>query len=429
MNCKVTSTMTNRLNLLLMLLLLAFVATAIASCSPAVPCNIAGSGARLRRNSSSNNICGNGGGGTPTCSSTLKPIEVLLSVDSKGNILEYGIGTNPALTLMCNTATAQVGPIVQSNNNFVYVLDTTVTPAQVFGFLIAHGNSGALATIQGSPFKLSEGISGSASMVVDPQNRFVLVTNNEGSDVHVLTIGQSGALTEAASSPTTVATPDFVAVNPAGTFVFVPDSKDGNIFIFSIDNTGTLTATSASPFIIGMGNNSPHFAIVHPNGNFLLTANQVTMSSFSIDPNPTNGGALTQVGGSPFSPAGAGDSQVAPLDVVLDKSGGFLFVTPLGTQDGGIPGFTSQNIVGYAFDPVGGGLTPVPKTPFLSSSTLNLVADPLAEQLFLVSETSATPPVVQFNVAPIDSMGDLTIPTSGALSVTAVVQPVVVNVN
>ena len=158
----------------------------------------------------------------------------------------------------------------------------------------------------------------------------------------MLTIGQSGALTEAANSPFIVANPDFIAVNPAGNLAFVPDSTDGNIFIFSLDVNGQLTnnPASGSPFIIGIGNNSPQFALVHPNGNFLITANELTLSSFSID--PTNAGALTQVGGSPFSPGGAGDSQVAPLTVALDMSGNFLYVTPLGTQNGGIPGFTSR---------------------------------------------------------------------------------------
>jgi 6-phosphogluconolactonase (cycloisomerase 2 family) len=355
---------------------------------------------------------------------TLKPVQVLLSVDAKGSILEYAIDSKTgALTLMCNTATAALGPIAVANNTFVYVLDqgTGKSPAQIFGFLIAHGNSGALAPITGSPFMLSEALSGNASIVADPLGRFMFVTNGSGSDVHVLTIGQSGALTEATGSPFTVSSPDFIAVNPAGTFAFVPDSTDGDIFIFSLDNNGKLTATAASPVVIGMGNNAPHFAVVHPNGNFLLTANQITLSSFSID----NTGALTQVGGSPFSPGGAGDAQVAPLTLTLDMSGKFLYVTPVGTSNGSIPGFTSENIVGFAFDPTAGGLTPVPMSPFISTSTLDLVANPLLEQMFFVTSNSTT---VLFDVAPIDASGNLTLPTTG-LAVTAEVHPVVVNIN
>jgi hypothetical protein len=197
------------------------------------------------------------------------------------------------------------------------------------------------------------------------------------------------------------------------------------MFIFSLDANGQLTnnPASGSPVIIGMGNNAPHFALVHPNGKFLLTANQVTLSSFSID--STNAGALTQVGGSPFSPGNAGDSQVAPLTLTLDESGNFLYVTPLGTVNGGIPGFLSENIVAFVFDPNAGGMTPVPMSPFVSTSTLDLIANPLLEQLFVVSSNSSS---ILFGVAPIDASGNLTLPTT-SLAVTSVVHPVVVNIN
>jgi 6-phosphogluconolactonase (cycloisomerase 2 family) len=407
-------------------LLLVISAVTLVNCAPAVPCVIGG--AAHQRHAFATNICGTGGGGgTPTCSMTLKPVQVLLSADANGNMLEYGIdSTTGALTLMCNTAVAAPGPIAVANNTFVYVLDTSVTPAQVFGFLIAHGNSGALATITGSPFKLSEGITGNSTLVADSLGRFMFVTNHDNNDVHVLTIGQSGALTEATNSPFLVANPDFIAINPLGTVAYVPDSVDGNIFIFTLSSTGQLgnNPASQSPFIIGMGNNAPHFAVVHPNGNFLITANQLTLSSFSIDPNPANGGALTQVGGSPFSPGGAGDAQVAPLTFALDESGKFLYVTPEGTV-GNIPGFLSENIVAFAFDPTAGGMTPVPMSPFASTSTLDIVANPLLEQMFVVTSNTTT---VLFDVAPIDTSGNLTLPTTG-LAVTADVHPVVVNIN
>jgi 6-phosphogluconolactonase (cycloisomerase 2 family) len=423
--CKVMISRNN----ILPTLLLVIAAVTLVDCAPAVPCNVAGNGAARLHRSSSTNICENGGGGgTPTCSMTLKPVQVLLSADSKGNIQEYGIDSKTgALTLMCNTATAALGAIAVANNTFVYVLDQAKgqSPARIFEFLIAHGNSGALAAVTGSPFTLSETITGNFSLVADPLGRFIFVTNQANNDVHVLTIGQSGALTEATNSPFLVANPDFIAVNPAGNIAFVPDSVDGNIFIFTLDANGQLKndPKSQSPFIVGMGNNAPHFALVHPNGKFLLTANEVTLGSFSID--STNAGALTQIGGSPFSPGGAGDSQVAPLDFALDMSGKFLYVTPVGTVNGGIPGFTSENIVAFAFDPTAGGMTPVPMSPFISTSTLDIVANPLLEQMFVVTSNTSS---ILFGVAPIDASGNLTLPTT-SLAVTSVVHPVVVNIN
>jgi 6-phosphogluconolactonase (cycloisomerase 2 family) len=253
----------------------------------------------------------------------------------------------------------------------------------------------------------------------------MFVTNTAGNDVHVLTIGPTGALAEATNSPFAVSNPDFIAINPAGNIAFVPDSTDGDIFIFSLDVNGQLTnnPASQSPFVVGIGNNSPQFALVHPKGNFLLTANKVTLSSFSID--STNAGALTQVGGSPFSPGAAGDSQVAPMALTLDATGLFLYVTPQGTT--GMSGFTSENIIGFAFDPAAGGLTSLPMSPFTSTSTLDIVANPLLQQVFVVTSSTTT---VMYDVVPIDASGNLTLPATG-LTVTAdaAVQPVVVNVN
>jgi Lactonase, 7-bladed beta-propeller len=407
-------------------LLLVIAAVTLVNCAPAVPCNIAGNGgggstARLRRDTTTN-ICGNGGGGgTPTCSSTLKPVQVMFSVDVTGAVLEYGLdATSGMLTLLCNTATAAVGPIAVSNNAFLYVLDTSVTPAQVFGFTIAHGNSGALTAIPGSPFPLSEAITGNATLVADSFNRFMYVTNNAGNDVHVLVIGQNGALSEAANSPFVVSRPDHIAAEQS--LAYIPDSTDGDIFIFSLDNNGQLVPTVASPLVIGTGNNSPHFALA--DGPFLITANQASLSTFAIDLVPADGGALTPVPGSPYSSSLAGDSQVAPLTFALDITGKNLYVTPEGAE-GNIPGFQSDNIIGFAFDPIGGGLTPLPNSPFASTSTLDILANTTLPLLYVVTSNTTS---VLFDVVPIGTNGNLTIPATG-LAVTAVIDPVIANVN
>ncbi len=411
-------------------LLLVLAAASLVNCSPAVPCNIIGNGgggtgnARLMRASSATNICGTGGGGGGgTCSSTLTPSQVMLSVGSDGKILEYGLDAITGVpALMCNTATAAQGPLVATpNNNFVYVLDAT-SGTQIFGFQIAHAKSGALATITGSPFQLSTAVVNS-SIAMDPLGRFIFVTDQGNNAVHVLAIGQSGALTEVTGSPFLVSSPTFVAVTPSGAFAYVTDQVDGDIFIFSLAPNGTLTEeTGASPFIVPDPNDSPGFALVHPTGNFLLTANLESTSSFTIDPN--NGGALTQVGGSPFLPANAGDGQVAPLAIVLDATSKFLYVVPRGISDDTLPAFQSENIIGYMVDTTGGGLTPLPNSPFLLSSTLDIIANPLLQQMIVATSNTTS---VLFDVAPIDANGNLTIPTSG-LAVTATIHPVVVNI-
>jgi 6-phosphogluconolactonase (cycloisomerase 2 family) len=396
-------------------------AISLVNCSPATPCPFGGSTtggtARMRRPADAGMCTTSGGGGGGTCSSTLTPTQVMLSVDTNGNVLEYGIdSTTGALTLMCNTATAASGPLAVSNNNFLYILDTSTTPAQVFGFIIAHGKSGALAALTGSPFKLSENISGFAAIVPDPLGRFLFVTNQSGNDVHVLTI-TAGALAEATNSPFAVQTPDHIAITTAGTFAYVPDSTDGNIFIFSLSATGQLVSAASSPLIIPNTFDRASFAIVHPTANFLFTADIESVASYATDPNT---GALTLVNGSTVS---TGGSQVTPAALALDGTGKFLYVTPVGAN--GLNSNLSTNILGYQIDTTGGGLTLVPNAPFTSTSTLDVIANPLGQELYIFSEPT-TPTVVAFT-APIDTFGNLTIPTTG-LTVTADASPVIANI-
>ncbi|MGH9748058.1 MAG: lactonase family protein [Candidatus Acidiferrales bacterium] len=337
---------------------------------------------------------------------------MLLSTDSKGNLLEYGIdSTTAALTLMCNTGTAAVGPIVVTKNNlFVYVLDLTAGN-QIFGFQIAHSKSGALAAIAGSPFKLTGSAFGD-TITVDPMNRFVYVTDASNSAVHVLSIAQSGALAEVATSPVSVSTPDSIALTPSGNIAYVTDFTDGNIFIFSVGADGSFTSNPASnsPLIIPSVNDRAHFGLVHPTANLLFTANAESVSAYIID--TTNAGALSLAASSPVQ---TGGFQIEPFAVALDKSGLFLYVTPAGAAFGS-GGFTSDNIIGYQVNTTDGGLTPIPDAPFASTSTLDIIANPLGSQMFVqsVTTTSAT-----IQVESIDNAGNLT--ASGTpLTVTAI---------
>jgi 6-phosphogluconolactonase (cycloisomerase 2 family) len=419
-------------NNLLPTLLLVIAAVTLVNCAPAVPCNVVGSGggaARLHRFSASD-ICGNsggGGGGTPTCSMTAKPTQVMLSVDITGAVVEYGIdSTTGALTLLCNTAPAAFGQVAASANNFLYVLDTTTNPQQpqIFAFIIAHNLSGALGAVTGSPFKLSDPILGASSIVADPLGRFMFVTNHDNNDVHVLTIASSGALSEATNSPFTISFPDHIAITPSGAFAYVPDSHDGDIFILSLSSTGQLVNTPVSPLIIPNFEDVASFAIVHPNGNFLLTADLSSVASYAIDATVSGQGGLTLVGGLAASTSAA---QVQPLSIALDGTGKFLYVTPNFLN--AVNGNNSPNIVGFAVDTVGGGLTSLPNSPFISTATLDVLPNPMGTEAYVFSELGLTTqtPTINIFTAPIDVMGNLTIPST---SVTTKINgpPVIVNI-
>ncbi len=275
-------------------------------------------------------------------------VQVLLSVHIKGNVLEYGINATTGVpTLMCNTATGSPGPLVVTpNNNFLYTLSAET--AQIFGFQIAHSKSGALAAITGSPFRLSEPVNGGngvATITADPLNRFIFVTNN-GGDVHVLSIGQSGALAEVTNSPFTVTTPGNIAIAPSGSFAYVPSAGNGNIVLFSISSTGQLTQTGFST--VPDLTDPAVFALVHPQRKVpfygglpkrrFLHNRSRTLVRF--DPG----------GGSTVPTA---QQQIEPDGLALDNTGKFLYVVPAGVV-GRNPGFQSTNIMGYHVDTTGG---------------------------------------------------------------------------
>ena len=351
----------------------------------------------------SSNVCGtsngngSGSGINGQCTGKLSPTEVLYSFDiptdttsTVANILPFAIGSNGALTLMCGNASANIGQLALIGNKFLYAFDSTT--ATIAGFSIAHGNSGALTAIPGSPFTISDTFSGSTNfprIEADPLGRFVFITNFAAGQIDVFQVDQTtGALTVAPSSPVHASSPIHLAVEPSGSFVYVPDSQNALINIFSIDSAGNMTLKT--PFAIPTGpvpgTDAPLFIEAHPNGQFLFTANRGSVAAYVID---ASTGALSYAPGSPFNTSSL---QVAPFMLALDATGTFLYVSDTGNN--GIPGFT--------VDGTTGALTLINGSPFPGSSASDLVPNPAGPQLYVQIGNS-------INVYSIDA-------TSGALT-------------
>lgn len=305
------------------------------------------------------------------CSTTERPINVLYSFDiptstsTVANILPFAIAPDGSLTLMCGNAQAALGELALVNNKFLYALDAN--SATIAAFTIAHSNSGALSPIQGSPFSVADTFQQFHHIVADPLGRFIFLTNFEGNKIDIFLVDQNtGALTLAPNSPVTVTSPIHLAVAPSGNFVYVPNSQAGLINIFRLDSSGTLTA--AAPFVVSGGvNDFPLFAVAHPNGKFLFTANRASVSAFTID---ATTGALTLTSGSPFELTPLG---IAPFMAALDGTGKFLYVADTG----------NNGILGFAIDATTGVLTLVSGSPFAASSVFDLVANPAGPELYV----------------------------------------------
>jgi DNA-binding beta-propeller fold protein YncE len=197
--------------------------------------------------------------------------------------------------------------------------------------------------------------------------------------------------------------PDFLAVSTNGLFAYVTDSSTAQIHIFALNSTtGAMTETANSPVTDDGGLTNPGvFVAVHPNGNFLFTADLSQISAYSIN---TTTGALGAVPGSPFDmPA-----TMIPETFAIDSTGKFLYVIDF--NDPGV------GIAGFPIDSTGTGALQgqVPGSPFALSITTSIVTNPLGPQVYVLGGTTAGGLINIFQIT--TGTGALTPPTSATLT-------------
>jgi 6-phosphogluconolactonase len=159
-------------------------------------------------------------------------------------------------------------------------------PGWVFGFTV--GSGGALAPSAGSPYQA--GVKPS-SLVVDPTNRFVYVTDFASNQLIGYGINSGSILNFMINGPfKTGNQPLSVAIDPRGKYLYVANSVDSSVSAFVIDlATGTPSAAVNST---GSATNStdtqPDSIAVDPAlGRFVYTANFLgnSISGFRLNPN------------------------------------------------------------------------------------------------------------------------------------------------
>jgi YD repeat-containing protein len=207
-------------------------------------------------------------------------------------------------------------------------------------------------------------------------------TVGTGAGVSVFTINSTtGALTAVSGSPfaTSGSSPFAVAVDPSDRFVFALDTFGGlSVFSISAASGGTLSLLPGSPYATDY---SPLSVTVDPSGLFVYvaggTADDVTFYGIS----PT-AGTLISFGSLPGrqGPAGLAISkgtsgvQYTPQYAYVAASGG----------TGGTAG--SNNVIGFAIDPVAGGLTALSGSPFAEGYSPEYAAsDPLGRFLYVAN--------------------------------------------
>lgn len=327
--------------------------------------------------------CGLSSGGNNsvnTCGANgQQPAQVMYSIDpsNANKILPFAIDASGNLSLMCDkttsTAISNSVELAVSQNKFLYLFDAVA--AKIYAFSIAHGSNGALTPVTGQPFSISDTFQNTHHLVADPLGRFLFVTNFEGNAIDVFLINSTtGALTTATTSPFIISEPSHMAVIPTGNFLYVTDSQTGVINILSVDSTGKLTRMLSSPFFIPQTNDAAVFALAHPKGKFLFTANLKSVSAYIID---STTAALTFAPGSPTDTFTS--HSVQPFMVTLDSSGKFLYV----------PDQFGVGLLGYMVDPNTAALTVINGSPFSPGNIFDVIANSAGPQIYLQGDKGA----------------------------------------
>jgi 6-phosphogluconolactonase len=235
------------------------------------------------------------------------------------------------------------------NNQFLYASNPQLglgTSGSIDAWSI-NLSTGALTTVQGSPFSLGP-LSLGAGLVANGPAQVLYV--GDAGRIDALKADSNGVLSTVIGSPFPAGTNLFLTLDPQNRFLFASDdSPPGNVLAFTIDaTTGALTTVAGSPFatIPGyVGNTRPGAIVVDSSGSFVYTALTATnqIAAFKIT---ASSGALTAVIGSPFN------SGNRPL--FLATVNNFLYVS--NTLDG--------TISGYTIDPSTGVLTSLAASPF-----------------------------------------------------------------
>ncbi len=133
---------------------------------------------------------------------------------------------------------------------------------------------------------------------VDKTGRFVMVANYSSANIAIFGVKPDGSLGEAtarqelvASSPDpekeAVSKPHSIGVDPENRYVYVGDLGSDRVRIFAFDaKNGTLGEASGKDTPIGAG---PRHFVIHPNGKFLYTCNEMGVNVTAFARNPETG--------------------------------------------------------------------------------------------------------------------------------------------
>lgn len=244
---------------------------------------------------------------------------------------------------------------------------------------------------------------GPAHVSVDPQGRFVFVSNYGGGSLSVFAITDHGSLSEPVDVVKHEAIPGdergelrprvHSAIPSAdGRFLYVSDLGLDRIMIYEVDAaSGTLTPANP-PFVESFHGAGPRHFTIHPSGQFAYSAEERShmVTAFRVEP---TSGALAPVQRVNMVPAGFEGSNSA-ADIHVSPDGRFLYASNRG----------HDSLVIYEIDPTTGELSLVGHEPTRGGHPRNFAVDREGVFVFVVNRDDDNLVVFRRN----QSTGELT---------------------
>ena len=287
-----------------------------------------------------------------------------------------------------------------SKSAFVYLVSQGASPGIVTTYKVNLG-SGALNSSNGALVQTGKSVNAGTqptALLFDPTNSFAYTANFGSNDISLFTLSKDGTL--AAASGTTALTnaahPSAMAMDPGAHFLFVanqgqaatitnPVSIPGNVSVFAIGSGGALTEVGGSPFAIQETSPPLLFNPVAPfpsgvavshQGTFVYVSDQANSAVISFSFDSTSGG---------LTPIAEGCAQcfgvnvgTGPTALLSPPAGDFLYVA----------NSSSNDIYEFAIDPNDGTLSPIQaKTTIIAAGVgpIAMTTDPAAKYFFALA--------------------------------------------
>jgi YD repeat-containing protein len=277
--------------------------------------------------------------------------------------------------------------------------------------------TGALSMVLGSPFTTNLYAFSPNSVMVDPTDTFAFAESTGNDSIAMFTIDASSGNLTFVSSVSTGPLPSSMVMDPSGLFLYTTIGEVNNISLFVLfPSAGSLVPlgnlpTRQGPSAIAI---SAGAAAVKYVPQFAYVAASGGTANGPQGSNNISGfavdpiaGALSVLSGSPFAEG------LFPQFATTDLLGRFLFVANR-CSDAACAAYNGS-VSAYQIDPVAGLLTPAPGTPFSAGvGPLGAVVDPSGQFAYVANGTDNT--ISAYSIVPGTSALLVPIPGSVSLS-------------